>query len=192
MTVRSTCAALSGTCAPCSQSRTVPSGRWNRAANSSCVRFSFLRKARTVGTRRARASCAPVAGGQSGSESAARWRSSSLMASNTRQSVLGGLFGLSLNFVILPFFMRLCPSGGYDANDRPSHRVGDEKHSAFDQADSIEAQLVDRIEIVELDHMRVQEHLRGRSEVDTVLLPAGQLLGAVPFEVHRQPRFRIY
>src|SRR5258708_7762850 len=155
ITVRSTCAALSGRCAPCSQSRTVPSGRWNRAANSSCVRFSFLRKARTVGTRRARASCAPVAGGQSGSESAARWRSSSLMASNTRQSVLGGLFGLSLNFVILPFFMRLCPSGGYDANDRPSHRVGDEKHSAFDQADSIEAQLVDRIEIVELDHMRV-------------------------------------
>src|SRR5258708_4934556 len=99
MTVSSTCAALSGTWAPCSQSRTVPSGRWNRAANSSCVRFNFLRKARTVGTRRARASCAAVAGGQSGSESAARWRSSSLMASKARQSVLGGFFGLSLNFI---------------------------------------------------------------------------------------------
>src|SRR5438132_13568186 len=156
MTVRSTCAALSGTCAPCSQSRTVPSGRWNRAANSSCVRFSFLRKARTVGTRRARASCAPVAGGQSGSESAARWRSALLMASKARQSVLGGRFGLSLNFVILPFFMRLGPSGGYDANDRPSRRVGDEKHSGIDPADSMEAHFVGRTEIVALDHRRVQ------------------------------------
>jgi len=69
--------------------------------------------------------------------------------------------------------MRLCPSGGYAANDRPSHRVGDEKHSAIDQADSMEAQFVGRTEIVELDHMRVQEHLRGGSEVDTMLRPVG-------------------
>ena len=48
-----------------------------------------------------------VAGGASGSESAARWRCSSLMASNARQSPLGGFFGLSLNSVIFPFFMRL-------------------------------------------------------------------------------------
>src|SRR6266571_2271213 len=133
MTVSSTSAALSGRCAPCSQSRTVPSGRWNRAANSSCVIFSFFRKARTLGTRRARASCASVAGGQSGSEREARCRSSSLIASKRRQSVLGGFFGLSLKFVILPFFIRLCPSGGYDANDLHAHRVGDEEHPALDQ-----------------------------------------------------------
>ena len=68
MTVSSTCAALSGRCAPCSQSRTVPSGRWNRAANSSCVKFSLWRNACTVGTRRARASCASVAGRRSGTD----------------------------------------------------------------------------------------------------------------------------
>jgi hypothetical protein len=70
----------------------------------------FLRKARTVGTRRARASCAPVAGGQSGSDSAARCRSALLIASKARHSVLGGRFGLSLNFVIVPLFMRLGPA----------------------------------------------------------------------------------
>src|SRR5438132_9475346 len=153
MTVSSTCAALSGRCAPCSQSRTVPSGRWNRAANSFCVRFSFLRKARTVGTRRARASCASLAGGQSGSESAARWRSFSLMASKARQSVFGGFFGLSLNLVIPFSFMRFRSSGGYDANDRPSHRVGDEEHSGVDHANCVETQLVGGVEIVELDHI---------------------------------------
>jgi hypothetical protein len=69
--------------------------------------------------------------------------------------------------------MRFCPSGGYDANDRAPHRAGDEKHSAVDLANSIAAQLVGDIEIIELDHIRVQEHLRGRSEVDTMLLLVG-------------------
>src|SRR5262249_25517439 len=55
-------------------------------------------------------SCAAVAGGQSASESAAWWRSSSLMASKARQSVLGGFLGLSLNLVVLLLFMRLRPS----------------------------------------------------------------------------------
>src|SRR5712671_2210174 len=166
MTLSSTCAALSGRCAPCSQSRTVPSGRWNRAANSSCVKFSLWRNACTVGTRRARASCASVAGGASGSETAARWRCSSLMASKARQSVFGGFFGLSLNLVILPFFMRLCSSCGYDANDVVPHRIGDEEHSAVDQADSVQAQLASVVEVIELDHVRVREHFRGRSKVD--------------------------
>jgi hypothetical protein len=68
----------------------------------------FAQGTRTVGTR-ARASCAPVAGGQSGSESAARCRPSSLIASKARQSLLRGRFGLSLNFAILPLFIRLGP-----------------------------------------------------------------------------------
>src|SRR5258705_6669923 len=192
MTLSSTCAALSGRCAPCSQSRTVPSGRWNRAANSSCVKFSLWRNACTVGTRRARASCASVAGRASGSETAARWRCSSLMASKARQSVLGGLFELSLNLVILPFFMRLRSSCGYDASDLVPHRIGDKQHSPVDQTDSVEAQLAGGIEIIKLDHVRVQEHLRRRLEVDAMLLPIALFLAAVPFEVHCEPRLRIY
>src|SRR5437588_6384522 len=140
------------------------------------------RSARTLGTRRARASCAFVAGCASGSESAARWRSASLMASKARQSVLGGFFGSSLNFVILPLFMRFRSSCGYDANDVASQRAGDEEHSAVDQADGVEARLSGGIEIVKLDQVRVQEHLRGCSEAEAVLLPIGSLLGAVPFE----------
>jgi hypothetical protein len=70
------------------------------------------------------------------------------MASKARQSVFGGFFGLSLKLVVLPFFVRLCPSGGNDANDRPSHRVSDEEHPAVDQADGVEAQLVVGIAII--------------------------------------------
>jgi hypothetical protein len=55
--------------------------------------------------------------------------------------------------------MRLCPSGGNDANDGPSHCVSDEEHPAVNHAKGIEAQLVISVAIVELDHMRVQEHL---------------------------------
>ena len=40
------------------------------------------------------------------------------------------------------------------------------------------------IAIVELDHIGVQEHLCGRSKADTVLLPIGPFLDAVPFKVH--------
>src|ERR1051326_1218468 len=188
MTVKSTCAALSGRCAPCSQSRTVPSGRWKRAANCACVSFSFWRKARTVGTRRARASCAFVAGRASGSDSAAWCRCSSLIASKARQSVCGGLFGLSLNFVILPFFMRLRSSRGYDADDRIPHRVSDKEHAAVDHTDRIESQLMGSVEIIELDYIRVQEHPGGRSKVDAVLLPVGVFLGGVPFEVRWEER----
>src|SRR6187200_3350797 len=65
--------------------------------------FACIRKC--AETRRARASCASVAGGQSGSERAAAWRFSSLMASKARQSVFGGLFARSLNFVVLPLAM---------------------------------------------------------------------------------------
>src|SRR5687768_16907349 len=114
------------------------------------------------------------------------------MASKARQSVLGGLFGLSLNLVILPFFMRLRSSCGYDASDVAPHRIGDEEHSAVDETDSAESQLATSIEIIKLDHIGAQEHLRRRSEVDAVLLPVGLLLGAVPFEVHREPRPRTY
>src|SRR4051812_34573659 len=54
------------------------------------------------------------------------------MASKARQSDFGGFFGLSLNFVILPFFMRLRSS--CHANDVSSHRASDEKHPALDHA----------------------------------------------------------
>ncbi len=47
-------------------------------------------------------------------------------------------------------------------------------------------------EIVELDHIRVEEDLRRRSEVDAVLLSIGFLLGAVPLEVHPRASNRSY
>src|ERR1700691_4259327 len=114
------------------------------------------------------------------------------MASKARQSVFGGFFGLSLNLVILSFFMWVRSSGGYDANDLASHRISDEEHSAVDQSDGVEAQLAGGVEVVELNRVRVQEHFRGRSKVNTVLIPVGQLLGAVPFEIHRELRLQIY
>jgi predicted ATP-grasp superfamily ATP-dependent carboligase len=60
--------------------------------------------------------------------------------------------------------MRLRSSRGYYANDSASHRVGDKKHTAIDETDRIETQLIGRAEIVELDHVRVQEDLCGGSE----------------------------
>ena len=89
---------------------------------------------------------------------------SSLMASKARQSDFGGFFGLSLNLVILSFFMWLRSSGGYDANDVASHRIGDEKHSAVDQSDGVETQLARGIDVIELEHVRIQEHFRVRSK----------------------------
>src|ERR1700736_5319306 len=68
------------------------------------------------------------------------------MASKARQSVFGGFLGLSLNLVILPFFMRLRSSCGYDANDVASQRIGDEEHSAVDQTDGVEARLASGVE----------------------------------------------
>src|SRR6266568_1423510 len=109
------------------------------------------------------------------------------MASNARQSVFGGLFGLSLYFVILPLFMRLRSSGGNDANDGTPHGIGDEKHAAVDQADRIEPLLTSSIAIIELDDVRVQEHLRRRLEVDAMLPSISELLGSIPFEIHRGP-----
>src|SRR6202035_27115 len=44
-----------------------------------------------------------------------------LIVSKACQSVFGGFLGLSLNFVILPFFMRLRSSRGYDTNDGAPH-----------------------------------------------------------------------
>jgi hypothetical protein len=76
------------------------------------------------------------------------------MTSKARQSVLGGLFELSLNLVILPFFMRLRSSCGYDASDLAPHRIGNEKHAPVDQTDRVEAQLAGGIEIIKLDHER--------------------------------------
>jgi hypothetical protein len=71
------------------------------------------------------------------------------MASKARQSLFGGFFELSLNLVILPFFMRLRSSFGYGPDNIVSHRVGDEEHSAIGQTDSIEAQLAGGVEIIE-------------------------------------------
>jgi hypothetical protein len=69
--------------------------------------------------------------------------------------------------------MRLRSSCGYDPNCLASHRVGDEEHSAVDQTDSVKAQLTSGVEIVKLNHIGIQEHFRGRSEVDALLLPVG-------------------
>src|SRR5271165_7302953 len=102
------------------------------------------------------------------------------MASKARQSLSSGFFGSSLNLVILPFFMQLRSSGGYDADDVASHRVSDEEHPAVDQADSTETQLVRGGELIELNHIRVREHFRRSSEVDAVFLPVGLFLRAVP------------
>jgi len=43
--------------------------------------------------------------------------------------------------------------------------------------DGVEAKLGSGAEVVELDHVRIQEHFRGRSKVNTVLISVGQLLG---------------
>jgi hypothetical protein len=63
------------------------------------------------------------------------------MASKARQSVLGCRFGSSLNLVVLPFFMGLGASRRNDPGHIASDRIGDNKHSAIDEADSIEAGL---------------------------------------------------
>ena len=98
------------------------------------------------------------------------------MASKARQSVFGGFFGLSLNFVILPFFMRLRSSCGYDADHVAPHCISDEEHSSVDETDSVETQFTTGVEIIILDHIRVQEHFRSRSKVDTVFLSIGLFL----------------
>src|ERR1700693_4333796 len=98
------------------------------------------------------------------------------MASKTRQSIFGGFFGSSLNLVVFPFFIRLRSSGGYDADDVTSQRVGDEKHAALDKTDGIEAHLAGATNFVELDHIWVQEDLGGGSEIDAVLLDTGSFL----------------
>ncbi len=77
--------------------------------------------------------------------------------------------------------MRLRSSGGYDANDGVSHRVSDEEHLTVDQADSIETRLASRIEIIELDYVRDQEHLDRSLEVDAMLLTVALFLGAITF-----------
>src|ERR1700722_162153 len=100
------------------------------------------------------------------------------MRSKARQSDFGGFFGLSLNLVVLPSFMWLRSSRGDDAHDVTSYRRGDNEHPALDKTDCVEAQLAGGIAIVELDEIGIQEHLRGRSEVDAVLLPVRLLLAA--------------
>jgi hypothetical protein len=50
--------------------------------------------------------------------------------------------------------MRLGSSGGYDANDVRSHRVGDKEYPAVDQTDSAEAHLASGAEVIELDLSR--------------------------------------
>jgi hypothetical protein len=71
------------------------------------------------------------AGGQSGSDNAARWRFASLIASKARQSLFGGFFGLSLKVVIFPFFMWFRSSGGYDTNDVTTQRVAKYPHGGL-------------------------------------------------------------
>ncbi|HEV3270722.1 MAG TPA: hypothetical protein VGZ93_00905, partial [Candidatus Methylacidiphilales bacterium] len=112
--------------------------------------------------------------------------------SKARQSVFGGFLGLSLNFVILPFFMWLRSSRGYDANDSAPHRIADEKHSAIDQPNRTKTPLIGSTEIIELDYVRVQKHLCCGSKVDSVLLPVCLFLGGAPLKVHGEPRLRIY
>jgi hypothetical protein len=88
--------------------------------------------------------------------------------------------------------MWLRSSGRYNANDVDSQCVSDKEHSAVYQSDGVEAQLASGVEVIELDHVRIQEHFRGRSKVNTVLFAVGQLLGAVPYEVHGELRLQIY
>jgi predicted ATP-grasp superfamily ATP-dependent carboligase len=83
--------------------------------------------------------------------------------------------------------MWLRSSRGYDTNNGAPHRVGDKKHSAIDQTNRTETQLIRSIEIIELDHVRVQEHLCGGSEVESVLLPVRLFLGGVPLKIRGEP-----
>src|SRR6516164_9483430 len=98
------------------------------------------------------------------------------MASKARQSLLGGLFALSLNLVIFPFFMRLRSSGGYDAHNVAPYRVSDEEHSVVDQTNGIKTQLAGGIEVIELDHVRVQKHAAVRKSTPCFLRLACSLV----------------
>jgi hypothetical protein len=65
--------------------------------------------------------------------------------------------------------MWLRSSCGYDTNDVTPQRVCDEEHATIDKTNRIEAQLAIGTEIIELNKIGIQEHLRGSSESDTVL-----------------------
>src|SRR5712692_4795822 len=92
------------------------------------------------------------------------------MASKARQSLFGGFFELSLNLVIFSFFMRLGSSRRNDANDSTPHGIGDAKHSAVDQADRIETQLLGGTEIIEVDDIGIEERLAAVSKSIPCLL----------------------
>ncbi len=184
ITVSNTCAARSGRCVPCSQSRSVPSGMWKRAANSSCVNASSCRMAATSGIRRARFSRALVAGRQSGSALAAASRFAALIASNRDQSACGGLFGSSLNFVIALFFMTYCTTCRNDADCVSAKCTGDEQQSPVDHSDYVEPEFVVGGVVVDFKNVWIEKDARSRQEIQVVLLEVCLLLCRMPLEVH--------
>src|SRR5579859_711766 len=106
------------------------------------------------------------------------------MASKARQSVLGGLFGLSLYFVIFPFLMRLRSSRRDDAHRIAPHCISDKKHAVVDKTNSIETQFAAGMQVVELDHIQIQKD-PGRGPEDYAVLPqVDPFFGSVPFEIH--------
>jgi hypothetical protein len=80
--------------------------------------------------------------------------------------------------------MWLRSSCGYDADAIDSHGVGHKEHSVVDHSDRVEAQFTDPVAVVKLDRMGIKKYLRGRPEVDAVLLAVRLLLGAIPLEIY--------
>src|SRR6266699_2453687 len=110
------------------------------------------------------------------------------MASKARQSVFGGFFGLSLNFVILPFFMRLRSSCGYDADHVAPHCISDEKSirpSTRPIALKRNSPLASRSSHTGPGTLSQPFESRHR------VLPIGLFLSAVPLEDHCEPRTQL-
>jgi hypothetical protein len=80
--------------------------------------------------------------------------------------------------------MRLRSSRRDDSHCVAPHRISDKKHTIVDKANSIETQLATGMQVVELDHVRIQKDSGRGPEVDAVLPQVDTFFGVVPFEIH--------
>jgi hypothetical protein len=75
--------------------------------------------------------------------------------------------------VIPSFLMRLRSSRRYDPDRLAPQRARDEEHAIVDEADNVEPLFVCDASVVELNRVRVEKHLGGRTEVNAVLAAIG-------------------
>jgi len=80
--------------------------------------------------------------------------------------------------------MRLGSSRRNNPNDSTPLGIGNAKHSTVDQADRFVSQHLGGTEIIEVDDIGIEEHLRGGFEVDPMLDPIGLFFAGIPLEIH--------